>query len=254
MKKLFLATGLATLAGLSILASAAAQSFEAAMFRLEDPHSTVDYNRPDAPNQNHTYPTNRFTMYHTMLKSLISDAYGVPYQNILGGPDWLGTQHYDVSAKVEGDARLTKAEMRPMLQNLLKERVHLETHNERRIVPGYALTLAKGGSRLKPNTGAPFSGMSMGFEFKFQNAPMEQIAILVGSELKQPAVDKTGLTGKYDFDLIFTRDDHPTDVPHPDYGSIFVAIEKQLGLKLVPEKIPVDYLIVDHVERIPTEN
>jgi len=231
-----------------------AQSFEAAMFRLEDPHSTVDYNRPDAPNQNQTFPSSRLIMFHTMLKSLIAQAWGVRYQYILGGPDWLNSRHYDLSAKIGGDARLTKEEMRPMLRNLLKERVHLAVHNERRIVPGYALVIAKGGSKLKANTGAPFSGMSVGFEFKFQNAPAEQIAIMVEGSLKQPVVDKTGLTGKYDFDLIFTRDDHPADAPHPDYGSIFTAIEKQLGLKLVPEKIPVDYLIIDHVERVPVEN
>src|SRR5665213_3141902 len=109
------------------------------MFRLEDPHSTVDYNRPDAPNQSRTFPSNRLIMFHTMLKSLIADAYGVPYQYIPGGPDWLNSQHYDLSAKVDGDARLTKVEMRPMLRNLLEERIHLAVHSERRIVPGYAL-------------------------------------------------------------------------------------------------------------------
>jgi len=230
-----------------------AQSFEAAMFRLEDPHSTVDYNRPDAPNQNHTFPSNRFIMFHTMLKSLIADAWGVRYQNILGGPDWLNSQHYDLSAKVEGDALLTKLQMQPMLRNLLEERLNLAVHNEHRIVPGYALVIAKGGSKLKANTGAPYSGMNAGFEVKFQNASVDAIAMAAEYETKQPVINRTGLTGKYDFDLRFTRDS-PTDVPHPDYGSIFVAIEKQLGLKLIPEKIPVDYLVIDHVERVPTGN
>jgi uncharacterized protein (TIGR03435 family) len=218
-----------------------AQSFEAAMFRLEDPHSTVDYNRPDAPNQNQTFPSNRLIMFHTMLRNLIADAYAVRYQDILGVPDWLNSEHYDLSAKVERDARLTKIEMRPMLRNLLKERVHLGVHSERRIVPGYALVVARGGSRLKANTGAPFWGTDAGWEFKYQNASSENIANAVEHTLKQPVVDKTGLAGKYDFDLIFTREDSPTDAPHPDFGSIFIAIEKQLGLKLVPEKIPVDY-------------
>jgi uncharacterized protein (TIGR03435 family) len=189
-----------------------------------------------------------------MLKNLIADAYGVHYQNILGGPDWLNSQHYDLSAKVEGNVRLTKAEMMPMLRNLLTDRLHLAVHSERRIVPGYALTVAKGGSRLKANTGAPFLGMDSGFEFRFQNASAARIADLIESSLQQPVADQTGLGGRYDFDLIFTREDHPNDVPHADYGSIFVAIEKQLGLKLVPEKIPVDYLLIDHVDKVPTEN
>lgn len=249
MTRIVLLIGLITLTGI-----AHAQSFEAAMFRLEDPHSTVDYNRPDAPNQSHTFPSNRFILYHTMLKSLIVDAYGVRYQNILGGPDWINSQHYDLSAKVEGDARLTKQQMQPMLRNLLKERVHLAVHNERRIVPGYELVIAKGGPKLKANTGAPFWGSDGGWEYKYQNASAENIASVAEHILKQPVVDKTGLTGKYDFDLIFTREDSLNDTPHPDYGSIFVAIEKQLGLRLIPQKIPVDYLIIDHVERVPTGN
>jgi uncharacterized protein (TIGR03435 family) len=100
-----------------------------------------------------------------MLKSLIADAYGVPYQNILGGPAWVDSQHYDLAAKVEGDARLTKKQMQPMLQNLLKERLHLVVRSELRIVPGYALVIAKGGSKLKPNKGAPYGGMNAGFEW-----------------------------------------------------------------------------------------
>jgi hypothetical protein len=89
MIRIFVAIGLVALTGIALPAYAqkARQTFEAAMFRLEDPHSTVDYNWPDAPNQNQTFPSNRFIMFHTMLKSLIVDAYGVPYQYILDGPD-----------------------------------------------------------------------------------------------------------------------------------------------------------------------
>ena len=192
-------------------------------------------------------------MFHITLRSLIANAYDARYEYILG-PDWINSQHYDLSAKVEGDARLARAEMRPMLQNLLKDRVHLAAHSERRIVPGYALVIGKGGSRFKANTGAPFLGIDSGFEFKFQNASLDVIANSVAHAVKQPVIDKTGLQGKYDFDLIFTRDDSPNNVPHPDYGAIFTAIEKQLGLRLVAEKVPVDYLIIDHVERVPTEN
>jgi bla regulator protein blaR1 len=233
-----------------------AQAFEVAMFRLEDPHTKVDYNRPDAPNQTNKFPTNRYTMFHTMLKSLISTAYGVPYNKILGGPAWLDSQHYDLSAKAPGDARITKKQMEPMLQELLKERLHLTVHSERRIVPGYAMVIAKGGSKLKPNTGAPFLGMDAGFELRWQNVSPELIAHLVESKLKQPVVDKTGLTGTYDFHLIFTRDreDYPNDVPHADFGDIFNAIQAQLGLRLVKQQVPGEYLVIDHVERVPSEN
>jgi uncharacterized protein (TIGR03435 family) len=230
------------------------QSFEAAMFRMEDLHSTVNYNRPDAPNQNQKYPSNRMVEFHIMLKSLMSQAWGVPYQNILGGPAWIDSQHYDLSAKVEGDARLTKEQMRPMLRNLLEQRLRLSVHAERRIVPGYALVVAKGGSKMKRNTGAPFAGMDTGFEFRFQKAPVSTLAGMIEYAVKKPVVDKTGLAGDYDFHLIFTRPDVATDVPHPNYGSIFTALQEQLGLRLTQWKVPGDYLVIEHVERAPSEN
>ena len=229
--------------------------FEVASLRLHDPKDKTDYNRPDAPNQSNIFPLNRYTMHFILLKSLIANAYGVrSFQYILGGPDWLNTQQYDLSAKVEGNTRVTWEQMRPMLRNLLKDRLHLAVHTERRMVHGYSMVIAKGGSKLKPNKGAPFLGADSGFEFKFQNASAERIAQQMESAVKQPVIDKTGLAGTYDFDLMFTRDDHPNDVPHPDHGSIFTAIQEQLGLKLVSEKVPVDYLVIDHVDRVPTAN
>lgn len=228
-------------------------SFEAAMFRLEDPNNKVDYNRPDARNQNQKYPSNRLIAFHIMLKSLIADAWDIRYQNILNGPAWLDSQHYDLSAKVEGDALLAKAQMRPMVKSLLEERVHLAVHIENRIVPGYALVIAKGGSRLKSNTGAPYSGMSNNFRFKFQNSPVEAIAQSIEWALKQPVVDMTGLAGNYDYELKFAPDtaDNPL---YSGFPTIFTAVEEQLGLKLEPRKVPRDYLIIDHVDRVPTEN
>jgi len=237
------------------IASAAskAQSFEAAMFRLEDPNNKVDYNRPDAPNQNQKFPSNRLIMFHIYLKSLIANAWDIRYQNILNGPAWLDSQHYDLSAKVEGDALLTKAQMRPMLQNLLKDSLHLAAHIENRLVPGYALVIAKGGSRLKANTGAPYSGMSNNFQFRFQNSPVEAIAQSIEWALKQPVVDMTGLPGNYDYELKFAPDSADNPV-YSGFPTIFTAVEEQLGLKLEPRKVPRDYLIIDHVDRVPTEN
>jgi uncharacterized protein (TIGR03435 family) len=134
-----------------------------------------------------------------MLRNLIADALwsapGVPPKKILGGLAWLDSHDYDLAAKVEGNTRLTWTQMQPLLQNLLKERVHLAVHREHRIVPGYAMVIAKGGSKLKPNTGAPFGGMDAGFELKFQNASPDFIAHRVESTVKQPVVDKTGLGG-----------------------------------------------------------
>jgi uncharacterized protein (TIGR03435 family) len=96
--------------------------------------------------------------------------------------------------------------------------------------------------------------MSGAFGFKFQNAPVAQLAGSIEHELKKPVVDKTGLAGMYDFELRFSRENVPIEASHPDYGSIFTALQDQLGVRLTPQEVPMDYLIIDHVERTPTEN
>jgi uncharacterized protein (TIGR03435 family) len=248
------AIGLATLVGIvPAQPTPKEQSFEAASFRLEDPHTSVGYNRT-GPNQAQTFPSNRLTMRHTMLKSLICEAYGVDYNKIAGGPVWLDSEHYDLSAKVEGDARLTEKQMAPMLRNLLKERLHLVVHTEPRIVPGYALVIAKGGPRLQANKGAPFGGTKGIAELKFQNVSAEYVAQVIETAIKHPVIDKTGLGGMYDFDLKFTPENAPIDSPYSNFRSIFSAIQEQLGLKLTPQKVPVDYLVIDRVDRVPTRN
>jgi uncharacterized protein (TIGR03435 family) len=143
--------------------------------------------------------------------------------------------------------------MQPMLRNLLGDRLHLAVHIENRIVSGYALVVAKGGSKLKANTGAPYFGMSTNFQFKIQNTSVESIAQAIEWTLKQPVVNETGLQGNYDYELKFAPDsaDNPL---YSGFPTIFTAVEEQLGLKLEPRKVPRDYLIIDHVDRVPTEN
>jgi uncharacterized protein (TIGR03435 family) len=245
-----------TLASLRLSAQtkSATPAFEVASIRLEDPHTPPGaFNFPGAngPTQ---YPANRITQRHIMLQSVISEAYGIDFNKILGGPDWLDHQHYDLTAKVEGDTLLTLEQMQPMLQNLLQERFHMKAHREQRIVPGYALIVAKGGPKLTPDKDAPSNWYFNTYEFKFHYQTPEQVAKNVGFAIKQPVVDHTGLTGTYDGDVKYAPQDTPTDPPYADRPSIFTAVQEQLGLKLVPQKVPVDYLVIDHVDKIPTEN
>ena len=238
-------------------------AFEAASVRLEDPHdphSSLEYtNSPQFRVMQTVFPSNRLTIRHTYLKNLINLAYGVDYGNVLGGPDWLTTQHYDLDAKVEGDARFTQEQMRPMLQNLLEERFHLKAHREPKIVPGYALTIPNGSAKLQPNKGAPSFGMFGGFNIKFQNISLESFARVLAGPLKQPVIDRTGLTGMYDFDFKFAPRESISNDPafaeqYANLPDIFTVLQEQYGLKLVPEKITLDTLVIDHVEKIPTEN
>jgi uncharacterized protein (TIGR03435 family) len=231
------------------------QTFEVASVRLEDP-SGKDTNSPNFQGSPTVFPSNVLVIRHTMLRSLICESYGIDCGYVVGGPDFIDRLHYDLNAKVEGDARLTQEQMQPLMQNLLEERFHLKVHRERKIVSGYALIVAKGGSKLQPNKGAPYGGFFGGSEFKFQNVSADYLAKCIGLELKQPVVDKTGIQGMFDVDPKFRPATGPyiDDPRFSNLSDIFTAVQEQLGLKLVPQKVTIDTLVVDHVDRIPTEN
>ena len=238
------------------------QAFEVVSIRVVDPNSKVDHNDPNiASNQPQTFPANRLTMRYIPTLSLICAAYSeIQCGHVVGGPPWLHTfdVHYDISAKVEGNAMLTKDQMKPMLRTLLEERFHLKVHSEQRIVPGYALVVAKGGSKLQPNKVAPKDGGSIiaVSGFKFQNVSPEYLARLIGWAVNKPVADKTGLQCTFDVDLKFRPATGPyIDDPRFEHlPAIFDAVQEQLGLKLIPAKVPGDYLVIDHVDEIPTEN
>jgi uncharacterized protein (TIGR03435 family) len=229
------------------------QAFEVASIRPVDPHATGGNTGQFGPVQ-----SNRFTMRSMDVRLLIQLAYGT--DKISGGPEWAYSQNYSVNAKVEGDALLTQKQMRPLLQNLLEERFHLKIHREQKIVPGYALVIAKGGPRLQPTNGGVYFGIggSPGSsELKYQNESVENFAKVIGyAAFEQPVVDKTGVEGMYDFDLKFTPEVGPyrDDPRFANLPDIFTAVQVQLGLKLVKQKVPVDSLVIDHVDRISTEN
>lgn len=239
-----------------------AQKFEVASVRLIDPNSNVNTNDPAFRTTPTVFPSNRLTMRFTNLQSLIREAYGVEYQYVVGGPDWLARQHYDLDAKVEGDARLTREQMQPLLKNLLEERFHLKTHHEQKIIPGYALVVAKGGARLQPNKGTPFAGAQGGYIIKFQNVSVADFArYYLAGPVKGPVIDRTGIKGMYDFDLKYGPHDADdpawAQIPKDLYANLpdlFTVLEEKYGLKLVPEKVTVDTLVIDHVDKVPTEN
>jgi uncharacterized protein (TIGR03435 family) len=201
---------------------------------------------------------------------------------IEGGPAWMDSDRYDINAKAE-DAADQATLMGPMLRALLAERFQLKVHRETREIPVYDLTVAKGGPKLAqgnctvvdwtkhpplPAPGEkPFCGTSeiqgkpTYAQWDLRGAEISQFTgALGGLVLDRPVIDKTGLTGMFDFHLEFGYDTpglkmrHPP-VPEGDPGgapSLFAAVQK-LGLKLEPAKGSSDYLVVDSVAR-PAEN
>ena len=191
------------------------------------------------------------------LKQLVVLAYSVqPYQ--VSGPAWMESVCFDITAKYPPGTKFSDRWL--MLRSLLEDRFKLTVHHESREMPGYALIVAKGGFKLKPSDpGEPStSGGDQGhvWTFRARKIEMSTLAYELADSLGDVVVDRTGLQGVYDFQLRWASDDmsSPADSDANSAPSIFTALQDTLGLTLQRQKVPVDVIVVDHVERVPTEN
>jgi bla regulator protein BlaR1 len=213
-----------------------------------------------------TDPGGRYIATGVTVKFLIAQAYGVRDFQVSAAPGWTDSVRYDINAKGEDGIQDKPGQMDLMLQDLLADRFHLKLNRETKEMPIYALVAAKAGSKLKESTkGEDERGMRMGRgRVEAQSAPIAMLAIQLSQQLGRLVLDKTGLTGNYDFKLEWTPDlgqQQPgakeiagTETAPPDSGpTIFTALQEQLGLKLESTKGPVEMLVIDRVEK-PTEN
>jgi uncharacterized protein (TIGR03435 family) len=200
-------------------------------------------------NDSSTNTTNgSITAENVSLRQLIFRAYGVSGYS-LSGPAWLGDDKFDISAKQPGGA--SRDQMQAMLRSLLAERFGLVAHFEQKSLSGYALVPGKKPPTLHdkpPNAGV--NTHSGGGRLNATNVSMADLAGLLARQLDQPVQDQTGLAGVTDVTLEWSLDGQAGERP----SSILTAIQEQLGLKLEARKITVDVLVIDHVERVPTEN
>jgi bla regulator protein BlaR1 len=227
-----------------------APSFEVASVRMVDAHTEAEVQRSGLLTEN-TYPTTHFFLHNTTLDFLIATAYRVDLPSIQKDAGWMDSQLYDVDAKTPGDRALGREEMRPLLQGLLAQRFHLTLHREHKNVSGYELVVAKDGPKLKAaKAGGETHAQILPNGFDTQSSSMSLLAEILTRSAGEPVVDKTGLAGEY---VVRLRYAAANDV-NSTLPSIFTAIQEQLGLKLQPAKVPVEYLVVDHAERVPTEN
>lgn len=159
----------------------------------------------------------------------------------------------------------TRAQILPMLGPLLVDRFKLATHRETRELPGYALVVARNGSRLQESKAeeSRFNGDRR--SLTAQRMSITQLADTLARRLDRPVVDMTGIQGFFDLKLEWTPDDSaPVQKPGEgeerlstaltDGPTIFTALQEQLGLKLESRKVPVEILVIDHVEKVPSEN
>lgn len=225
-----------------------------------------------------------FSASGATLQMLLRGAYGIEDRQISGAPDWLNSQKYDIEAKADKSviAELNQlsedqhmlANQR-MLQTLLADRFKLILHPDTRDLEFHTLVVAENGPKLQqskagdpdPNEikgpdgqahrAARLFRMGKG-ELTAQNVRMAEFVRLLSQQLGGTVVDKTGLTGSYDFTLQWKPAEsgqQSEDTPQSDSSepSIFTAIQEQLGLKLESQKGPVQTLVIDHVEK-PSEN
>lgn len=211
------------------------------------------------PNRSETWNSSTYTsrgelrIENASLKSCIQRAYDVR-EFTFSGPDWLDTERFDILAKPP--AGTSPKQFMPMLQTLLVERFKLKFHYEPRELSAYALIVAKKGPKLEPtkqpgdNTGTTTGrGLLRGTRMS-----MAVFADQLGRQLDRPVENLTELTGVYDLELKWTPDDQVATSDAPPGPSIFAALQEQLGLQLQARKLPVQVLVVDSVERVPTEN
>lgn len=236
----------------------------------------------------------QFRATNITINILINQALRLPAPQIIGIPDWAQSERYDVVARMPGGITLGPAVQQELLRGLLEERFKFATRKETRELPIYSLVIARGDGRLGPDLAPSKSDCTPGraraggpppaapTQFGRGARPqcgtmqgpgvlssggmtMARLADVLAGNLGRLVIDKTGLTGFYDLDLIYTPDQIPgppggilppgvqMPVIDPNGPSLSAAIQEQLGLKLESSRGPVDVVVIDRLER-PTED
>ena len=191
------------------------------------------------------------------LWKAIAFAYGISEDKdyAITGPGWLRTERYDIAAKLPPD--VTFEEVQAMMQNLLATRFHMTTHHESKEMPMYALVIAKDGPKLhEAASGRP--GFSLARGKITGQGGLGPFADRLSQFVDRPVVDQTGLKGVFDLALTWSPSTEVASLgdaaPSPDGASVFTALQEQMGLRLEARKGPVDVLVVDQADKVPTEN
>jgi len=198
---------------------------------------------------------NRFVATTVTLSQLIEQAYGIQPREVVGGPDWVRVERFDVTATTGAD--VSRDQMTLMLQSLLADRFQLQIARETRTGTIYRLTAPNVRSLNPPARPEERSLVStmrndgngvLSYQYVGHNATIEQLAVTLGGHLRAPVIDETKLRGNYDFTVSWTYDEAFGGLPpDPNIPTIFTALERDLGLKLVADKGPVPVHVIRRV-------
>ena len=194
-------------------------------------------------------------MLDTTVEEFLLLGYSLQKSQLSGLPEWAKTQKWDVDGVTTVQGQPNWPQLQALVQKILAERFGLKTHHEQRELAVYALTVGKNGPKMTPNMSDPNgmldqqNGGGNGRDVeKLKNTSMSDLAQILQFRVGRPVIDRTGLKGRYDFNLQWTTDESRAPAPDAPPG-IFTAIQEQIGLKLEPVKAPADVLVVDAVER-----
>ena len=233
---------------------------------------TIKPSQPNQPGKGFGFNGTHTRTFHTNVNDLIAVAYGMHAKQIIGAPDWLGTDLFDIDGVADVPGRPSIKQMGEMMQGLLADRFALKFHHEQRELSVYAIQVAPGGPKMKETTAGPNDPQGFGLrgfgDLVVRNMTMKEFASWMQSGvMDKPVVDQTGLTASYDFNLKWTPDDSqfaqfrgtngplpPPAGDNPDAPpSLYTALQEQLGLKFTATKAMDDVIVIDHIEK-PSPN
>ena len=239
-----------------------------------DAHPTFEVAtiKPTKPDEQRTFLIWRgdeMQVVNFSLNDLVKFAYDLQGKQIVGAPDWMGTDRFDIDAKPDTPGQPSGDQLKEMVQKLLADRFALKFHKDEKDMAAYVLTVGKDGPKMKQNTDNPngLPGLFFGpiGTLHVMNATMQNFTSLMQSTvLDRPVVDRTGLSGRWNFTLKWTPDESQftgmgIKVPPPAADDanapppLFTAIQEQLDLKLEAQRTQVPVLVIDHVDH-PSPN
>jgi uncharacterized protein (TIGR03435 family) len=232
--------------------------------------ATIKPSKPDDQRKAFIIQGRYFKIINQPLTAILSFSYDVQAKQIIGLPPWADTDKYDIDAEPDGEGAPSNKQWKAMLQKLVAERFKLTFHQEKRELAVYVLSVGQTGPKLTKSEGDANGLPALYFRGKLgdlgvRNATMADFTgLMQQAVLDRPVLDQTGISGRYDFTLVWTPDDSQfaglgVQIPPPpaDDGkappNLYTAIQEQIGLKLEATKTPADVKVVDHVEK-PSEN
>ena len=223
----------------------------------------VKPSRNDTADSNLDSVRGRLTATNITVRELIRLAYGVRDYQIRQAPKWVDSERFDIAVKSVSVNAKSLEDEKSLVRELLADRFQLTTHREEKQMPVYLLVVAKHGPLLAPHNDAGTKTRGGCGRLVGRRVTADAIATILSKQVERPVLNRTDLSGEYDFQLDFTPDSGPcraagdsqrgSAVDPSGAPSIYTAVQQQLGLKLESSRGPVELLVIDRVEK-PTEN